>query len=666
MQTFAYLLSLLPLAARAVTIAEINGDAFISPYKSQSVTDVTGLVLAKGPYGIWIRSTDPDDSHLTSEAIYVYSSSVGSSLSVGDIISLDGYVSEYRSSDAYLYLTEIGSPSNVQVVSSDNAVEALVIGEDTASPPNVEYSYLDGGDVFAVPNNESLISVANPTLDPSTYGLDFWESLCGELVTIKDARAISRPNSYGDTWVFGGGWKTTSGNDHGGLTMSGSDGNPEGILIGSPLDDSNNPDDTKMGDLLEDITGVITYAYGFYRILPLTGLSISSAKTADYGATSLTSSRSCSGITVADYNVENLMPDSDHLPLVADHIVNYMLTPDLVNVQEIQDNSGSTDDGAVSANETLGALVDAIASISDVTYEFASVDTENDTDGGQPGGNIRVAFLYNPDVLQLAGGLRQGGATDANEVLAGPTLKYNPGRIDPQNAAWDDSRKPIVAEWEPVGDSASKFFTVNVHWASKGGSSSLHGDARPPVNGGVEQRIEMANVTGTFVSEILAVDPNAAIIASGDFNEFAFVEPMTMLEEMTGMRDVDAVLRTPVTERYTYLYDMNTQALDHMLVSPSLQKRRKVRGYEHLHLNSWASDADVVSDHDPSIAVVNVCASFTLHCRRGAVKTEDGMTLARFALLSGNIVWITVLRVAGGAKEWEDEKGVLKKKTRKE
>lgn len=50
---------------------------------------------------------------------------------------------------------------------------------------------------------------------------------------------------------------------------------------------------------------------------------------------------------------------------------------------------------------------------------------------------------------------------------------------------------------------------------------------------------------------------------------------------------------------------MNTQALDHMFASPALAAGAK--GYEHIHVNSWAAAKDVVSDHDPSVALLNVC-----------------------------------------------------------
>jgi len=211
------------LSVEALTIAEINGNKFLSPYSGQTVTNVTGLITAKSSAGIFIRSTTPDDDPRTSESLYVYSSTVGANLTVGDLISLDGKISEYRSTATYLYLTELASPKNVKVLSKGNAVTPLVIGQDTALPPTSQYTSLDGGDIFAVPNAVANISAVNPVLDPTTYGLDFWESLSGELVTIKNVTIITRPNSYRESWIVGG-YAATGRNAHGGLTMSAKDG----------------------------------------------------------------------------------------------------------------------------------------------------------------------------------------------------------------------------------------------------------------------------------------------------------------------------------------------------------------------------------------------------------------------------------------------------------
>ncbi|KAK1772142.1 putative endonuclease [Phialemonium atrogriseum] len=591
----------LRIAVAAVTIAEINGNKFLSPLAGQTLANITGLVTAKGPDGVWIRSTTPDDDARTSESIYVYSSTVGTNLKVGDIISLGAKVDEYRSADTYLYLTELSSPKDVKVLSSGNEVTPLIIGEDTLPPPTVQYTSLDGGDIYAVPNAVVNISAVNPVLDPANYGLDFWESLVGELVTIRNPRVIGRPSSYRDTWVVGD-WPVTGKSSHGSLTMSDLDSNPEAIIIGTPLDGTRNPNQSKIGDQAEDITGIVTQAFGFYRVLPLTGIQIAVNATAAYPPTTLKSKGNCRAITVGDYNVENMSPKTANLPKVAAQIANHLGAPDLMFVQEIQDDNGSGNNGVVTANLTLTTLVAAIKTISNVTYNFVEIAPVDGQDGGAPGGNIRVAYLYRPEVLSLWNP-NPGSSTDANEVLPGPQLKYNPGRIDPANDAWIVTRKPLVAAWMAKG-ARKPFFTVNVHMSSKGGSSSLHGDVRPPINGVIEPRIKQAEVTGKFIAQILAEDPAARIIAAGDFNDFTFVQPMKTFAATSGLRDLDEVVNMPAEERYTYTFDMNTQALDHMYVSPALVAKAQ---YEHLHVNSWAAPADVVSDHDPSLAVLNVC-----------------------------------------------------------
>lgn len=278
------------------------------------------------------------------------------------------------------------------------------------------------------------------------------------------------------------------------------DANPEAITIGSPIDGSKNPDDIKLGDYLGDVTGVVYNAFGFYRVLPLTAAKVAKPSKPDHPAVSFTSKGSCKGISVADYNTENLHPGSEHLQSVVTQIVEKLRTPDLIFLQEVQDNSGPTNDGVTSGNLTLAALADGIEDASGILYDFVEIAPINNQDGGQAGGNIRTAYLYRPDVVELV--KPNIGAADAtNEVLDGPSLKYNPGRIDPSNSAWDNSRKPLVAMWKPVKGTEKPFFTVNVHFGSKGGSTSLHGDSRTPVNKGVEKRLEQSLVTAVSVSK---------------------------------------------------------------------------------------------------------------------------------------------------------------------
>ncbi|KAI4853650.1 DNase I-like protein [Aureobasidium sp. EXF-8845] len=586
----------------AETIAEINGNRYLSPYNGKNVTYVNGLVTAKGPNGIWIRSTTPDRDDRTSESAYVFDKNFGKNLTVGDVIQLNGTITEYRSSKAYVYLTEIINPKLVKKLSSGSVATPLVIGKDTLNPPTKAFSALDNGDAFGVPNNVSLISVDNPTLIPRNYGMDFWESLSGELVTVKGAHALTKPNNFGDTWVVGD-WKITGLNKRGGLTTVDKDANPEAIIIGSPLDGSKNPQVTRVGDVLGDITGVVSYSFGYYTILPLTALKITKGvEPVLPPPTSLVSDGDCGGLTVGSYNVENLWAGSDHLVNISAHIVEYLRSPDLIFVQEIQDNNGETNDAVVSANLTLSTLTSAISNLGGPVYEFTQIDPVDDKNGGAPGGNIRTAYLYNPKILQLRKP-NPGSSTQANEVLSGPELRYNPGLIDPTNSAWTASRKPLVAAFETL-DGKNSFFTINVHFGSKGGSSSIEGDARPPVNGGVDDRQEQMQLTAEFVADILDEDKHAKIIVAGDFNEFAFVQPLENFKDVSNLRDLDEAANVPELERYTYLFDMNSQELDHMFISQALKPKAQ---YEHVHINTWVTQAQQISDHDPSVAKFNVC-----------------------------------------------------------
>jgi hypothetical protein len=117
-------------------------------------------------------------------------------------------------------LTEITSPTSIRVLSSGNTVTPVILGKDR-SPPTQLFSALDtGADGFlSVPNNSSRIEEVNATLQPDKYGLDFWESLEGQLVTIPKPTTLGFSNNYGEFWVHGD-WPVTGKNKRGGLTIN--------------------------------------------------------------------------------------------------------------------------------------------------------------------------------------------------------------------------------------------------------------------------------------------------------------------------------------------------------------------------------------------------------------------------------------------------------------
>ncbi|KAF8176985.1 Endonuclease/exonuclease/phosphatase [Pholiota molesta] len=599
----------------STSITDIQGVAWRSPLVGAVVTNITGLVTARGSNGFYLAGDKSEDVRASyGILVFTSSSTVLKSVTVGDFISLSGKVSEYRpaTSPNYVFVTEITSPTGIAVLSSNNTVTPVILGKDR-NPPTQYLSSLDvGPDGFlSVPNNSSQITVVNSTLEPEKYGVDFWESLEGQLVTIPKPIAANFQNSYGEFWVYGD-WKTTGKNGRGGLSITFGpdgipDGNPETVFIGSPLDGTKNPQ-AALGTTFTDITGVVQYQFGFFYVLPLTAPTVVSSPDAAVHPSNIKSNPLdfCS-VTFGDYNVENLAPTSSHLPTIAKHIANLLHKPDIMFLQEVQDNSGPIDDGIVDANITLSTLVSAIAQISNITYQFTSINPVDNQDGGQPGGNIRTVFLYRPEKLKLMGGSPAGGSLDAVEVLKRPFLRtelnFNPGRIDPANAAWNSTRKPLVAHWQTK--LGQDLFTINVHLSSKGGSSSTQGDARPPVNSPIEARTAQVTNVATFVSSLFKANPLANIILAGDFNEYlqtrSVYKPILSL-----LTDIDEAAGIPPVERYSYVYDQNSEQLDHVLVSPAV----KLRGvnFEHVHVNTWAPTLSArVSDHDPSVGRIRVC-----------------------------------------------------------
>ncbi len=91
------------------------------------------------------------------------------------------------------------------------------------------------------------------------------------------------------------------------------------------------------------------------------------------------------------------------------------------------------------------------------------------------------------------------------------------------------------------------------------------------------------------------MDPNANVVVLGDLNDFQFSETLAILEGGVLYSLIDTL---PVYERYTYVFEGNAQALDHILVSGSLFGA--LVGYDVVHVN--AEFADQISDHDPQVA----------------------------------------------------------------
>ncbi|SUM30794.1 endonuclease/exonuclease/phosphatase family protein [Staphylococcus gallinarum] len=112
--------------------------------------------------------------------------------------------------------------------------------------------------------------------------------------------------------------------------------------------------------------------------------------------------------------------------------------------------------------------------------------------------------------------LSQGDADTAVSYKDG-NLSHNPGRIDPHNPAFDDSRKPLAAQFKFHGE---QVIMLANHWNSKNGDMPLFGSQQPPVLQSENQRVEIAKAVGRFVEQVQKDNPQANIISVGDYNDF--------------------------------------------------------------------------------------------------------------------------------------------------
>ena len=76
--------------------------------------------------------------------------------------------------------------------------------------------------------------------------------------------------------------------------------------------------------------------------------------------------------------------------------------PDIIGVEEMQDNNGSINDGTTDASLSAKRIIDAVLEIRGPKYEYVEIAPHNNLDGGAPGANIRVGFFYNPSRVKLA------------------------------------------------------------------------------------------------------------------------------------------------------------------------------------------------------------------------------------------------------------------------
>ncbi len=371
------------------------------------------------------------------------------------------------------------------------------------------------------------------------------------------------------------------------------DANPERVQIqlsGNPLYPGNMDLQVTVGDFVGNVTGVMGYSFGNFEINALHEITVVDGGTKpEISSLNITTNR----LSVAAYNILNLSAaepdDVAQAAKLGEQIVNALKSPDVIALQEIQDDSGTNNDGVTTSQATRQMLIDAISSAGGPTYRAFDVAPNNNTQGGVPGGNIRTAFLYNPNRVNLI----EFSALSAEVLtIAG---------ADP--TAFDGTRVPLVGLFEKNG---SKFTVISVHNTSRFGSSPRFGGLQPFVQAGEAERESESKALNQYVDFLLQNYVDAQIMVVGDFNTFEWTDEL--LEDVPGAIPILHNLvpyqmnNAAHGEYYSFIFQGNSQMLDHFFVTPALLPSAKFDvvninvDFPRTFINTTASD------HEPLLA----------------------------------------------------------------
>jgi len=568
-------------AAGVISVGRVQGRGHVSPFRGRRVT-TTGVVTAVDTDGFYLQDPAGDGDPATSDGLFVFTRRAPT-VAAGDEIRVRGMITEFQPGGAKtgnLTITQITRPRITRLSRRKRLPAPVVLGVGGRVPPD----RIIDNDGFAV-------------FDPEEDGIDFYENLEGMRVTVRDAVAISPTSRFGEIFVRARNTSLSGLGKRGALTISPGDFNPERIQVDddfglSPMATPH----VMVGDPLGDVTGVMSYGFGNYEV------RFTQAFSPGRGPLKPETTRLEPGdgyLTIASFNVLNLDPndadgDTDvaggRFDAVASIISRRLRSPDIVALQEVQDNDGREKTRVKAADDTL-RLVERIAALGSVRYRFGDHPfIGGGTSGGQPGGNIRVAFRYNPARVELV--------PDSLATVTDPRDQ----RTNPNNPFFD-GRLPLAASFRSRAPDGARVTVVNNHFNSKRGSAPLFGEVQPfterqedpSVNSGVEHRRRQARAVRDFVARRLVARGDTHIVVAGDFNEFEFVSPLKILEERLHNLTNDL----PTEERYTYIFEGNAQSLDHILVSPSLRASAEV---DIVHVNAeFTETAARASDHDPVV-----------------------------------------------------------------
>ena len=599
-----------------VKIADIQGSTHRSAMVGKKVT-TKGVVTALGvndrfPKGFEFYIQDPkgDGNPKTSEGIRAFKSENIEGIKLGDLVEVTGVVFE-EMTGTKMTRTSLMDLSEVTIKSRGNALpKAIVIGVQGRDVPQARVSSW-AGDLNLKP--EIVL----------TDGIDFWESLEGMRLEVSNPRIVGfrggheeydsqRPKDYLNLYIIGDGKERVDNltwQDGIMIDPLAGDFNPEIVQIVSNHLSKGIPNKKyfNVGDLVEGkVQGVLTYDMNIFGdgefsiVLPEAQSVLNTGyqgegevKLENRPITSLAPTED--KLTIATFNIKNLSADQTaRVKRVGMAIKTTLKCPDIVNLVEVQDNNGVDFSGGSAADRTMENIIASIDCGEGFEYKPLNIDPVNHHEGGVPGGNIRVAMIYNAKRVGFDHRPSPGPLAETM-ITADGSISYNPGRVYPGDNAFKGTRKSIIAQFEFKGEPV---FVIGNHFNSKLGDSSAWSSIQPVTLGSEEKRARLAAKINEFVGNLSYKNPKANIAVVGDFNAYMTETPMRVLEGNLLVNLMTWRNLCPPEKRYTTNFNGSSQALDYIFVNNNLKDKQPE--FEVLHINSDFMGR--LSDHDPLIS----------------------------------------------------------------
>ena len=568
-------------------IGEVQGESHESPLAGKEVIINNVVVTKTDKTGFYVQDKVSDNNPRTSDAVYVASKDKVTS---GDLLKVqgtvkEGYMEEYSVKPGQTFKKPAGSLTVTQII---NATITKLGKADLPKALNISEKM-----------PKDIVDKTPTKYNPETEALDYWESIEGMRVEVTKPK-VTGPQYKGDIYVLPGDYKGQKLNNIGGVNLRPGVQNTEvlPVTVGNKFV-------AKAKDYFnENISGVVTYRNKTYKIDP------STVPTLQDGGLKREVSKIYPAedkLTIASYNIENFSANNnghDETPeekvdKIANSFIKEVHSPDIITLIEVQDNNGGVNDGTVDGVKSGEKLAQRIKSLGGPDYKYTEIAPVDGKDGGKPGANIRVAYLYNPKRVTLIG-KEKGGSEEAARFVNGH-LEKNPARIDPKSVHFEKVRKSLAAEFEFKGE---RIVVIANHLKSKLGDDAIYGSNQPSVENTKAKRIEEAKILNAFIKEGLRQNPNLKFVLTGDFNDFEFSDSV---KTIVGNELVNLMAEHEQGDRYSYFYRGSNQSLDNILISKNIKDKVV---FSPVHINaSFMEEHGRASDHDPVVVQIDFSKS---------------------------------------------------------